>query len=140
MNTMRTLERTETKKALGLNGISTQSHEVAEQVYCDRHGLVKSAWGHCEECFDEGYRDWDATRIAKTLIPDWTGLNVEGRQVIVAPVRDALDAIQTIGQYKNSNALVLIIWDTLVTALDHGKIGPHWTLGAADFEMLEGEI
>jgi hypothetical protein len=46
----------------------------------------------------------------------------------VARVGDALDAVQKISQYKNSDALVLLVWDTLITALDGGKIGPNWTL------------
>jgi hypothetical protein len=46
----------------------------------------------------------------------------------VARVGDALDAVQKISQYKNSDALVLLVWDTLITALDGGKIGPNWTV------------
>ena len=129
---LKTIEREQigTEKALSLeNGIEAQSPLLTERVYCDRHGVVKSYNGHCETCFDAGYRDWDATRVAKLLIPDWTGIETDGRQVIVSPVRDALEAIQAIGQYKNSDAIVLIVWDTLVTALDHDKIGPNWTLG-----------
>ncbi len=134
---LKTLEkRTEAEKALSaVNGDAlAQSLDRTERVYCETHGLVKSVWGHCEECYDAGYRDWDATRIAKTLIPEWTGINVDGRQVIVAPVRDALEAVQAIGRYKHSNvdALILIVWDRLITALDHGRIGPSWTLQDAD--------
>jgi hypothetical protein len=130
---LKTLEakRTETEKALGLNGIEigTQSLEVAEQVYCEKHGVVKGFHGECERCFDEGLQDWDATRVAKLLIPSWTGIKTDGRQVIVTRVNDALDAVQAISRYKHSDALVLIVWDTLVTALDGGHIGPNWTLG-----------
>jgi len=128
-----TAERTEREKAalsvLNGNGGTQSGLEVAEQVYCAKHGVVNGWHGECELCLDEGYRDWDATRVAKSLIPDWTGINPDGRQVIVARVRDALDAVQKIGQYKNSDALVLIIWDSLVTPLDNGKIGLSWTLG-----------
>jgi hypothetical protein len=146
---LKTLEakRTETEKALGLNGIEigTQSLEVAEQVYCEKHGVVKGFHGECERCFDEGLQDWDATRIAKELIPDWTGIKTDGRQVIVARVHDALDAVQKISQYKNSDAIVLIVWDTLVTALDNGKIGPSWGLQsisavADDAERVDNDI
>jgi hypothetical protein len=31
--------------------------------------------------------------------------------------------VQKISQYKNSDALVLIAWDSLVTALDNGASG-----------------
>jgi hypothetical protein len=93
------------------------------------HGVVKAVWGQCELCFDAGLQDWDATRVAKLLIPSWTGIDVTGRQVIVARVNDALDAVQKIGQYKNSDAIVLLVWDSLVTPLDNGKIGLSWTLG-----------
>jgi hypothetical protein len=128
-----TIERTEREKAaLSLafgNGHAQNGLQTAEQVYCPVHGTVKAVWGQCERCFDEGLQDWDATRVAKLLIPAWTGIDVTGRQVIVARVRDALDAVQKIGQYKNSDAIVLIVWDSLVTALDGGKIGPNWTLG-----------
>jgi hypothetical protein len=135
---LKTLEakRTESEKALGLNGIEigTQSLGRTEQVYCGKHGVVKGFHGECEECFDEGLQDWDATRIAKSLIPSWTGINPDGRQVIVARVRDALEAVQKISQYKNSDAIVLIVWDTLVTALDNGKIGPSWGLHSLNAE------
>ena len=130
MTTLKLQERTE-EKALELNGngFSTQSlEERTDTVYCQTHGLVKSYNGHCELCYDEGYRDWDATRIAKELIPSWTGINVDGRTVIVTRVRDALDAVQAISRYKNADALVLLIWGNLVTLLDRGRIGPHWTL------------
>jgi hypothetical protein len=127
-----TAERAETKKALSaLNGIEigTQSLGSDGLVYCEIHGFVKSAWGQCSECFDEGLQDWDATRVAKELIPAWTGINPDGRQVIVARVRDALDAVQKIGQYKNSDAIVLLIWGSVITPLENGKIGISWTLG-----------
>jgi hypothetical protein len=133
-----TIERTESEKAaLGVlngNGGTQNGLQTAEQVYCPVHGVVKAVWGQCERCFDEGLQDWDATRIAKSLIPSWTGINPDGRQVIVTRVRDALDAVQKIGQYKNSAAIVLIIWDTLVTALDNGKIGPSWGLQSLNAE------
>jgi hypothetical protein len=135
---LKTLEakRTETEKALGLNGIEigTQSLEVAEQVYCEKHGVVKGFHGECERCFEEGLQDWDATRIAKELIPDWTGIKTDGRQVIVARVHDALDAVQKISQYNNSDAIVLIVWDSVVTALDKGRIGPSWGLHSLNAE------
>ena len=143
--TLKLQERTETEKALSANGngMVTQSlEERTDTVYCQTHGLVKSYNGHCELCYDEGYRDWDATRIAHELIPSWTGINVDGRQVIVAPVRDALEAVQAIGRYKGSDALVLIVWDNVVTALDRDRIGPNWVLhetDAADEEILEVE-
>jgi hypothetical protein len=126
-----TAERTENAKALSaLNGTgAAQSLGRTEQVYCTEHGVVKAVWGQCELCFDAGLADWDATRIAKSLIPSWTGIDVTGRQVIVARVRDALDAVQAISRYKNSDAIVLIVWDSVITALDGGHIGPNWTLG-----------
>jgi len=140
MTTLKLQERTE-EKALELNGngFSTQSlEERTDTVYCQTHGLVKSYNGHCELCYDEGYRDWDATRIAKTLIPEWTGINVDGRQVIVTRVRDALDAVQAISRYKNADALILIVWDRLITLLDRGRIGPSWVMnGAADADAAE---
>jgi hypothetical protein len=123
-------DRTEIKALSALNGNGlAQGLGLTEQVYCERHGVVNSWHGECELCLDEGYRDWDATRVAKLLIPSWTGINPDGRQVIVARVNDALDAVEKIGQYKNSDAIVLLIWDSLVTALDGGHIGPNWTLG-----------
>jgi hypothetical protein len=125
-------ERTEQKAALSLafgNGSTPSGLEAAEQVYCPTHGVVKAVWGQCETCFDEGLQDFDATRIAKLLIPAWTGIKTDGRTVIVARVRDAVEAIEKISLYKNSDALVLLIWDSLVTALDNGRIGPNWTLG-----------
>jgi hypothetical protein len=121
-------ERNEALSALNGIEIGTQSLGRTEQVYCGKHGVVKGFHGECEECFDEGLEDWDATRVAKELIPDWTGIKTDGRQVIVACVRDALDAVQKILQYKNSDALVLIVWDSLVTALNNGRIGPSWSL------------
>jgi hypothetical protein len=124
-------ERTEQKAALGAafgNGSAQNGLRIAEKAYCEKHGLVKAVWGQCELCFDEGLADWDATRIAKLLIPAWTGIKTDGRQVIVARVRDALEAVEKISLYKNSDALVLIVWDTLVTPLENGKIGPSWTL------------
>jgi hypothetical protein len=127
-------ERNEALSALNGNGNGTQSLEVAETVYCEKHGVVKGFHGECERCFDEGLQDFDATRIAKSLIPDWTGIKTDGRQVIVARVHDALDAVQKISQYKNSDALVLIVWDSLVTALDNGKIGPSWGLQSLNAE------
>jgi hypothetical protein len=127
-------ERNEALSALNGNGNGTQSLEVAETVYCEKHGVVKGFHGECERCFDEGLQDFDATRIAKSLIPDWTGIKTDGRQVIVARVHDALDAVQKISQYKNSDALVLIVWDTLVTALDNGRIGPSWGLQSLNAE------
>jgi len=78
---------------------------------------------------DAGWLDFDATRVAKLLIPSWTGINPDGRTVFVARVRDAVEAVEKISLYKNSDALVLIIWDSVVTALDNGRIGPNWTLG-----------
>jgi hypothetical protein len=131
-----TAERTAKDKALSArngNGLA-QSLEVAETVYCEKHGVVKGFHGECERCFDEGLQDFDATRIAKSLIPDWTGIKTDGRQVIVARVHDALDAVQKISQYKNSDALVLIVWDSLVTALDNGRIGPSWGLQSLNAE------
>jgi hypothetical protein len=125
-------ERTEQRAALSVlngNGSTQSGLGLTETVYCPTHGTVKAVWGQCETCFDEGLADWDATRIAKSLIPSWTGIDVTGRQVIVARVHDALDAVQAISRYKHSDALVLIIWDSLVTALDGGHIGPNWTLG-----------
>jgi len=141
-------KRTESEKAaLGLNGNGHAQNglEVAETVYCGKHGVVKGFHGECERCFDEGLQDWDATRVAKLMIPDWTGIKTDGRQVIVARVRDALEAVQKIGQYKNSDALVLIVWDSLVTALDSGKIGPSWGLHsisavADDAERVDNDI
>jgi len=127
-------ERNEALSALNGNGNGTQSLEVAETVYCPVHGHVKAVWGQCERCFDEGLQDWDATRIAKELIPSWTGINPDGRQVIVARVHDALDAVQKISQYKNSDAIVLIVWDSVVTALDNGRIGPSWGLHSLNAE------
>jgi hypothetical protein len=125
-----TIERTENGKALGLNGNGkAQSLGRTEQVYCPTHGHVKAVWGQCSECVDAGWLDFDATRIAKSLIPAWTGIDVTGRQVIVARVRDAVEAVEKISLYKNSDALVLIVWDSVVTALDNGRIGPNWTLG-----------
>ena len=127
-----TAERTENAKALGAlngNGNGTQSLEVAETVYCEKHGVVKGFHGECERCFDEGLQDFDATRIAKSLIPDWTSIKTDGRQVIVARVHDALDAVQKISQYKNSDAIVLLIWDSVITPLENGKVGLSWTLG-----------
>jgi hypothetical protein len=129
---LKTLQRTEQRAALSVlngNGGTQSGLGLTEQVYCERHGVVNSWHGECELCVDAGWLDFDATRIAKSLIPDWTGIDVTGRQVIVARVRDALDAVQKIGQYKNSDALVLIVWDSVVTPLDSGKIGPSWTLG-----------
>jgi len=127
-----TIERTEQRAALGtaFGKESTQNGlEAAEQVYCPVHGTVKSAWGQCSECLDEGYLDFDATRVAKLLIPSWVGLDVTNRKVFVARVRDALDAVQKIGQYKNSDAIVLLIWGSVITPLENGKIGISWTLG-----------
>jgi hypothetical protein len=132
---------TDEKAALGTafgNGHAQNGFEVAEQVYCEKHGLVKGWHGQCEECLDEGFRDFDATRIAKSLIPDWTGIKTDGRKVFVARVRDALEAVEKISLYKNSDALVLLIWDSLVTALDGGHIGPNWTLSEVA-ETLEVE-
>jgi hypothetical protein len=126
-----TAERTEQKAALGTafgNGSAQNGLRIAEKAYCEKHGLVKAVWGQCELCFDEGLADWDATRIAKSLIPDWVGIDVTGRQVIVARVRDAVEAVEKISLYKNSDAIVLIVWDSLVTALDNGRIGPSWTV------------
>jgi hypothetical protein len=40
--------------------------------------------------------------------------------------------------YKNSDAIVLLVWDSLVTALDGGQIGPNWTLSEVA-ETLEVE-
>jgi hypothetical protein len=137
-----TIERTETKKALSVagNGAAAQGlGNLAETVYCPTHGTVKTVWGQCEECVDEGYRDWDATRVAKSLIPAWVGIKTDGRTVIVAPVKDALEAVQTISRYKNSDALVLIAWDGLITALDNGRIGPSWTLQSCSAETLDVE-
>jgi hypothetical protein len=131
MNSTLTAERTETKQALSLNGTGNgraQSLGRTEQVYCHVHGVVKAVWGQCELCFDAGLQDWDATRVANLLIPAWTGINPDGRQVIVARVRDAVEAVEKISLYKNSDAIVLLIWDTLVTALDGGRIGPSWTV------------
>jgi hypothetical protein len=54
-------------------------------------------------------------------MPAWVGIKTDGRTVIVAPVKDALEAVQTISRYKNSDALVLIAWDGLITALDNGQ-------------------
>jgi hypothetical protein len=129
-----TIERTEREKAalsvLNGNGSAQSGLEVAETVYCEKHGVVNSWHGQCEECLDAGWLDWDATRVAKLLIPDWTGIKTDGRQVIVTRVGDALDAVQKISQYKHSNALVLIVWNSVVTPLDSGKIGLSWTLGA----------
>jgi hypothetical protein len=127
-------ERNEALSALNGNGNGTQSLEVAETVYCEKHGVVKGFHGECERCFDEGLQDFDATRVAKELIPSWTGIDVTDRQVIVARVRDALDAVQKISQYKNSDALVLLVWDSLVTALDNGRIGPSWGLHSLNAE------
>jgi hypothetical protein len=143
-------ERTE-KKALGVacgngNGAAAQGFgNLTETVYCPTHGTVKAVWGQCERCFEEGLQDWDATRIAKELIPSWTGINPDGRQVIVTRVRDALDAVQKISQYKNSDAIVLIVWDSVVTALDKGRIGPSWGLHsisavADDAERVDNDI
>ena len=140
---LETLERTERteEKALGLNGngVSAQSlTDRTEQVYCSTHGVVKSYHSRCELCFDEGYRDWVAVQSVKSLIPDWVGLDVSNRTVIVAPVSDALDAVQTISRYKNSDAIVLVLWDTLITALDRGRIGPSWVMnGAVDADADE---
>jgi hypothetical protein len=131
---LKTLEakRTEKGKALSLteNGVEAQSlgNGQAGIVYCPTHGLVKGWHNECELCVDAGWLDFDATRVAKELIPSWVGINPDGRQVIVARVRDALDAVEKIGQYKNSDAIVLLVWDTLVTALDNGRIGPSWTV------------
>jgi hypothetical protein len=135
-----TIERTETGKALSaLNGNGlAQSLGRTEQVYCPTHGVVKGWHNECELCLDAGWLDFDATRIAKSLIPSWTGINPDGRQVIVARVRDALDAVQKIGQYKNSDAIVLLVWDSVVTALDNGKIGPNWTVSDVS-EILDVE-
>jgi hypothetical protein len=132
LKTLQATERTEREKAaleLNGNGSAQNGLRIAEKAYCEKHGLVKSAWGQCSECLDEGYRDFDATRVAKLLIPSWTGIKTDGRQVIVARVRDALDAVQAISRYKNSDAIVLIVWDSVITALDGGRIGPNWTLG-----------
>jgi hypothetical protein len=140
INTL-TAERAEQRAALSVlngNGGTQSGLGLTEQVYCPVHGVVKTVWGQCETCFDEGLADWDATRVAKELIPDWTGINPDGRQVIVARVRDALDAVQKISQYKNSDAIVLIVWDSLVTALDGGKIGPNWTVSDVS-EILDVE-
>jgi hypothetical protein len=137
-----TIERTEQKALSALNVTgngAAQSLEVAETVYCEKHGVVKGFHGECERCFDEGLQDFDATRIAKSLIPDWTGIKTDGRQVIVARVHDALDAVQKISQYKNSDALVLIVWDTLVTALDNGRIGPSWGLQSLNAEAHDDD-
>jgi hypothetical protein len=125
-------ERTEKGKALSLteNGVEAQSlgNGQAQIAYCERHGSVKAVWDQCELCFDEGLQDWLAVQSVKSLIPSWVGINPDGRQVIVTPVKDALDAVEKIGQYKNSDAIVLLVWDTLVTALDKGRIGPSWTV------------
>jgi hypothetical protein len=135
-------ERTEKGKALSVSGTgngAAQSLESDGLVYCEEHGLVNGWHGQCEECVDEGYRDWDATRVAKSLIPAWVGIKTDGRTVIVAPVKDALEAVQTISRYKNSDALVLIAWDGLITALDNGRIGPSWTLQSCSAETLDVE-
>jgi hypothetical protein len=131
------IERTE--KALSArngtgNGAAAQGLGLTEQVYCPTHGTVKAVWGQCEECFDAGLQDWDATRVANLLIPAWVGIKTDGRTVIVAPVKDALEAVQTISRYKNSDALVLIAWDGLITALDNGRIGPSWGLQSLNAE------
>jgi hypothetical protein len=135
-------ERTQNEKALGLNrnGLNTQSlgNGQAGTVYCPTHGLVKGWHNECELCVDAGWLDFDATRVAKLLIPSWTGINPDGRTVIVARVRDAVEAVEKISLYKNSDALVLLIWDSLVTALDGGHIGPNWTLSEVA-ETLEVE-
>jgi hypothetical protein len=135
-------ERTQNGKALGLNGngLGTQSlgNGQAGTVYCPTHGLVKSWQNECELCVDAGWLDFDATRVAKLLIPDWTGIKTDGRKVFVARVRDALDAVEKISLYKNSDAIVLIVWDSLVTPLDNGKIGLSWTLSEVA-ETLEVE-
>jgi hypothetical protein len=121
---------TNEKAALELNGnVSAQNGLQSDGlVYCTEHGVVNSWHGQCLECVDTGWLDFDATRIAKELIPDWTGIKTDGRQVIVTRVRDALDAVQAISRYKHSNALVLIAWGSVITALDNGRIGPNWTL------------
>jgi hypothetical protein len=65
-----TAERTETKKALSVagNGAAAQGlGNLAETVYCPTHGTVKTVWGQCEECVDEGYRDWDADARCQEL-------------------------------------------------------------------------
>jgi hypothetical protein len=135
-------ERTETKKALSVagNGAAAQGlGNLAETVYCPTHGTVKTVWGQCERCFEEGLQDFDATRIAKELIPSWTGIKTDGRQIIVTRVHDALEAVQKIGQYKNSDAIVLVVWDSLVTALDNGKIGPSWTVHSLNVEAHDDD-
>jgi hypothetical protein len=140
---LKTLQAERTEKALSARNVTgtgaAQSLESDGLVYCEEHGLVNGWHGQCEECVDEGYRDWDATRVAKSLIPSWTGIDVTDRQVIVARVRDALDAVQKISQYKNSDALVLIVWDSLVTALDNGKIGPSWGLQSLNAEAHDDD-
>jgi hypothetical protein len=135
-----TAERTENAKALSaLNGTGkAQGLGLTEQVYCPVHGTVKGIWGQCEECFDAGLQDFDATRVAKLLIPSWVGLDVTNRKVFVARVCDAVEAIEKISLYKNSDALVLLVWGTLVTPLDSGKIGLSWTLGEVS-EILDVE-
>ena len=128
---LKTLERERTEKALGLlsgNGGTQSLEERTDTLYCSTHGAAKGYHGYCELCYDEGYRDWVAVQSVKSLIPDWVGLDVSNRTVIVAPVSDALDAVQTISRYKNSDAIVLIVWDRLITALDRGRIGPSWVM------------
>jgi len=142
MTTLKLQERTE-ERALGVigNGANAQSlEERTDTLYCSTHGAAKGYHGYCELCYDEGYRDWVAVQSVKSLIPSWTGINVDGRQVIVAKVKDALDAVQTISRYKGSDALVLLIWGNLVTALDRGRIGPHWTLNGAAEDDADEEI
>jgi hypothetical protein len=136
-NTIVTNEKAALGTAFG-NGHAQNGLEVAEQVYCEKHGLVNGWHGQCEECLDEGFRDFDATRIAKSLIPDWTGIKTDGRKVFVARVRDAVEAVEKISLYKNSDAIVLLVWGTLVTPLDSGKIGLSWTLGEVS-EILDVE-
>jgi hypothetical protein len=126
-NTIAASEKAALSLAFGKE--STQNGlEVVETVYCAEHGLVKGWHGQCSECIDAGWLDFDATRVAKLLIPSWTGIDVTGRQVIVARVRDAVEAVEKISLYKNSDAIVLLIWDSLVTTLDNGEIGPSWTV------------
>jgi len=136
-NTIVTNEKAALGTAFGKE--STQNGlQIAGQVYCEKHGLVNGWHGQCEECLDEGFRDFDATRIAKSLIPSWTGIKTDGRKVFVARVRDAVEAVEKISLYKNSDAIVLLVWDSVVTALDGGKIGPNWTVSDVS-EILDVE-
>ena len=130
LKTLELKDRTETKKAPSLeNGVEAQSlNGQAPIVYCRKHGLASSFYGECELCIDEGWQDFDATRVARLLIPTWLGLDVTERQVIVAEVKDAVGAVEAIGRYKNAEALVLVKWGNVVTVLDHGRIGPSYAV------------